>query len=100
LNATIQITGGQAVTDVTAGQTIAASNAVDLSTSTINQIANSGGNIRVLLERLQNIPDVVAGRAFAGNITSAELQHLATNWEQFKNQVTFWLAGQQQGRPW
>jgi RHS repeat-associated protein len=100
LNATIQITGGQAVTDVTAGQTIAASNAVDLSTSTISQIANSGGNIRVLLERLQNIPDVVAGRAFAGNITSAELQHLATNWEQFKNQVTFWLAGQQQGRPW
>ena len=100
LRATVNVAGGQTVTDIPLATGEVYSGVDKLSVAIIGRTVEQGGNVRVLLERLEDIPQVVAGTAHVGKVTSAELIYIAKNWEQLKSAVTFWLGGKQVQRPW
>ena len=71
-----------------------------MSIVTLEKALAQGRQIRFVLDRLSDLPEVVAGRAWPNSVTSAELRYIARNWGRFQGNVTFWRAGVKVDMPW
>jgi hypothetical protein len=68
---------------------------------TLHQAARIGRRIFFNLNCIQEIDDIVADRGrWASNITGLELRYVRDNWDEFRNNISFWKDDVRVLAPW